>query len=145
MKNYIFDFDKSNNTSTSIFNFRAEKPDYSKMLDDLIIADVMDKNYYLNTTNTTSKTTTIDDVATFIDAKNFLANYGKNNTPYVYGTTYYIGDTPVIFFEDSIQIGFDLYFYNDFSKKSFFNLLPKKIKKTIIDIYVNGLKISIIQ
>ena len=74
MKNYIFDFDKSNNTSTSIFNFRAEKPDYSKMLDDLIIADVMDKNYYLNTTNTTSKTTTIDDVATFIDAKNFLAN-----------------------------------------------------------------------
>lgn len=140
MKNFIFDLNNKK-TSDNIYTFRAKEPNYSKMLDDLISADIKEKNYFLYTTP--KNTTKMSDIEAFLDAKNFLANYKKTKLPYTYNTVYYFGDTPVIFFEDSIQIGFDLYFYNDFNKDDILQLLPKQTKKTIIDIYTNGLKISI--
>ena len=96
----------------------------------------MEKNYYL--TNGNYKTTGdkyldkmiglnentiiinngLKDADAFAKASKFLANYGKSSKttiPYEYGKVYELADgTPIIFFDDSIQIGFDLYYFKDF-------------------------------
>lgn len=160
MKTYTFNL---NNTNKNTFH----SANYSKILDDLIHADIMEKNYYLN--NDYNKSTGdiyfdnmiginsgdikisnngLKDADAFTKAANFLANYGNNNYkfPYEYGKTYTLNDgTPIIFFDDSIQIGFDLYYFKDFKKINFLNSITPKIKKNIISIYTNGLKISIIK
>lgn len=159
MKTYTFNIDNNTiNNST----FRSNN-NYSKMLDDLIHADIMDKNYYLNNDYKTTGDIHLDkiigintssnglkDADAFTKATNFLANYGNKNikfeAPYEYGKIYKLSDgTPIIFFDDSIQIGFDLYYFDDFKKKNFLNTITSNLKKTIISIYTNGLKISIIK
>lgn len=160
MKKYTFDI--NTNTSSSFHN---SKPNYSKILDDLIHADIMEKNYYLKSDykNNTTGDIYLDkmigineysgglkDANAFANAINILNNYNaKKNTnklPYIYGKTYTLDDgTPIIFFDDSVQIGFDLYYYKDFGKPTFINNLSTSIKNTIIDIYYHGLKISIIK
>jgi len=166
MKTYTFNLD--NNTSFKNNTFHTWK-DYSKDLDNLIHADIMEKNYYLNSDNSTTGdiyldkmiginndgiiigSTGLKDADAFAKAADFLANYSKPKSlkislPYEYGKTYKLSDgTPIIFFDDSIQIGFDLYYFDDFKKKNFLSNLTAGLKKTIISIYTNGLKISIIK
>ena len=62
------------------------------------------------------------------------------------GKTYYLmNGTPIIFYDDEIQIGFDLFKYEDFDSDYFIRNLDTSTKKIIIDIYTNAnnLKINI--
>lgn len=163
MKTYTFTINNNNNKSNN-----SKGTNYSEILDNLIHASIAKKNPYLFDNPTTSGDIYLDkmidsdnntkftfiglkDADAFTKAANFLASYGTKNTPiyknsYEYGKTYYLNDdTPIIFFDDSIQIGFDLYYFDDFKKPIFLNSLTPTTKKTIIDIYTNGLKISIIK
>ena len=164
MKTYTFSLGNTNIKNNS---FRNNGTNYSKILDDLIHADIMEKNYYLHNGN--YKTTGdkyldkmiglnenkiiigngLKDADAFAKASKFLANYGKNSKttiPYEYGKVYELADgTPIIFFDDSIQIGFDLYYFKDFGDKYYLNTIKPSLKETIISIYTNGLKISIIK
>jgi hypothetical protein len=88
----------------------------------------------------------------FIKAANFLANY-KNykkiyNLPYILGKMYKLSDgTPIIFYDDEIQIGFDTYSYNDFGNIKFLNNLTSTTKDIIINIYTSNagkIKINIL-
>lgn len=160
MKKYTFELNTNKNSYAN-----SKSTDYSKILDDLIHADIMEKNYYLNnpkwgTTgdiyldkmigiNENNSSIGLKDANAFTKAITFLSNYNKKDNktiPYIYGKTYTLSDgTPIIFFDDSVQIGFDLYYFKDFNKPTFISGLSNTIKNTIIDIYVNGLKISIIK
>lgn len=154
MKKYTFT-KISNNNSSNIGINSGSNTNYSKILDDLIAADIIDKNPYLTSYGYTSPknyyfTDTIgkisDDDIAYIDAIKFFKNYGKKTTrhPYIIGKTYELEDgTPIIFFEDSIQIGFDLYYFDDFSKPLFLKNISTSLKKKIAEIYISGLKISI--
>ena len=43
---------------------------------------------------------------------------------------------PIIFYNDEIQIGTDIYSYSDFSDYNFISSLSPEIKKTIININI---------
>ena len=122
-----YTFGKKNN-NTSIPFCTSSKPNYSKILDDIIIADVIEKNDYLFKPFTKKA----DDAIIFdsligknkdtalSNAIKFLANYKKikksYTIPYIYGKMYTLADgTPIVFYDDEIQIGFDSYKYSDFS------------------------------
>lgn len=157
MKNYTFT--KTSNTNNNSFATAnigyittGSTTDYSKILDDLIAADIADKNTYLYTypKSSTKKTIYLDngiskDSYDYIDAINFFKNYGKNSYhPYILGKTYELSDgTPIIFFEDSVQIGFDLFYFDDFNNPLFLKKFTTPLKKKIAEIYISGLKISI--
>ena len=152
MKTYTFDINnKKTNNNSFLTNIGIN---YSKVLDDLIAADIEDKNYYLKSYS--KKDDIIDNIiyssatsntTDFAKAAKFLANYKKSKKhPYKLNTVYYLSDgTPIMFFEDSIQIGFDLYYFDDFDKDIFLGKLTPSMKETIITIYTDGLKISIIK
>ena len=143
-----YTFNKTNKKNT-IFTNPFHKPDYSSIIDDIILTDVIKKNNYLFKENNNSKVFlnnigygTIDD--DFIKAANFLANYKSNKKkytiiPFTLGKSYKLpnGDY-IIFYDDEIQIGFDTYKYSDFADLSFLNGLSANMKKTIINIYTTG-------
>ena len=151
-----YTFGNKNNSKKNIFSFpkSSNKPNYSKILDDLIIADVIDKNDYLFKSGISTKTKKFEDAIIFNsligntnsaldNAIKFLANYKKlkkNYTiPYTLGKMYTLTDgTPIIFYDDEIQIGFDTYKYTDFSDPLFLSSLNNNTKKLIINIYTNG-------
>lgn len=143
-----YTFGKKNNNSANFFH-TSSKPNYSKILDDIIIADVIKKNSYLLNTGSTY-TNNIDDIligssygyttSDLDKAIKFLANYKKNKKiykiPYTLNKMYTLSDgTPIIFYDDEIQIGFDTYKYADFSDLSFINALTPKKKDIIINIF----------
>ena len=146
-----YTFGKKNNNKNS-FNFfhTSSKPDYSKILDDIIITDIIDKNDFLLKDYSTKKA----DADYFMSktsspalfkATKFLANYNtyskKYTLPYIIGKCYTLSDgTPIVFYENNIQIGYDFFDYDDFNDLSFFDSLTKKNKKIIIDIYLKGAK-----
>ena len=147
-----YTFSKKNNNN-NIFSFQksSSKPNYSKILDDIIISDVIDKNDYLfkNTYNKKKEDSIIfksllnNSSSKLDNAIKFLANYKnikKNySIPYIYGKMYTLTDgTPIVFYDDEIQIGFDTFKYNDFSDSLFLSNLSANTKKLIINIYING-------
>lgn len=142
-----YTFGKKNNKSFNSFH-TSSKPNYSKILDDIIITDVINKNSYLfGKKNDTSNINSILLGASTSDSKldaaiDFLANYKKPKNyylPFKLNTMYTLSDgTPIIFYDDEIQIGFDTFKYTDFSNLSFINALTPKKKKIIIDIYTFG-------
>ena len=154
-----FNFGKSiiNNSTYGTFHTN-NSTNYSKIIDDIILADIVKKNSYLfksknikeNDANTflndigmNTKSYIIDD--DFTKAVKFLANYKKYNKtynlPYTLGKMYTLSDgTPIVFYDDEIQIGFDTYSYSDFTSFNFLNGLNKNTKKIIINIYTNGAK-----
>ena len=145
-----YTFGKKNNNNN--FFHTSSKPNYSKILDDIIITDIIDKNSYLFKNNI--KNDYLDDLIlnakptkyndTLLDAAiKFLANYKtyskKYTLPYIIGKCYTLSDgTPIVFYENNIQIGYDFFDYDDFNDLSFFDSLTKKNKKIIIDIYLKG-------
>lgn len=140
-----YKFYAGNNKNNNIINNGSTN--YSSILDDIIVSDVIKKNSYLfNSYNDylddllTSKPLK-DDNLEFIKAAKFLANYKKNYyklpKKYIYGKMYTLSDgTPVVFYDDEIQIGFDTYKYTDFGDTILLNMLPSKTKKIIINIYL---------
>lgn len=152
-----FKFNTIDNNNINSSNSFCNSTDYSKILDDIIIADIIDKNEYLFTYNKkknddaiidslifgTSPNSNLKANDDFIKATLFLANYKKNKKtykiPYIIGKTYTLSDgTPIVFYDDEIQIGFDWFKYSDFLDTSFLNNLTNKAKKTIINIYTYG-------
>lgn len=153
-----FNFYTKNNSS-SIFLDNNKPTNYSSILDNIITTDIIKKNSYLFNTKkadddlidsligndpiilTGSTLKASDD---FTKAATFLANYKKYkktyNLPYIIGKMYTLSDgTPIIFYDDEVQIGFDTFKYTKFADFSFLNSLTKKTKKTIINIYTFGI------
>lgn len=150
-----FTFGKTNNKKNNSFLFNNSSTNYSKIIDNGILADLMKKNSYLfknykddyyddillNAKPTYEKNTSDID-----KALKLLANYKKlkksYTLPFKLNTTYTLTDgTPIIFYDDEIQIGFDVYKYNSFSDISFLNTLNNKTKNIIINIYnTSGIK-----
>lgn len=151
MKTYTFNANEFNNNSNIIIDtFRTEShTDYSKMLDDIITADVIKKNSYLfdATPSINISSNLKDDTTEFIKAAKFLASYKepkKNKLKFIIGKNYKLIDgTPIIFYDDEIQIGFDVFKYSDFNMSTFLEHLKPSTKKIIIDIYTKSNDINI--
>lgn len=157
-KTFTFNSKKNNNNGTFLIN-NSKPTNYSETLDNIIAADIIKKNDYLfdiEIPSTPIFTSLIDNTPIilngsklkasddFTKATKFLANY-KNykktyKIPYILGKMYTLSDgTPIIFYDDEIQIGFDTYKYSDFNDYSFLNSLTSAKKKTIINIFTTGL------
>lgn len=155
MKTYTFNINKKN-TSDKFFTFnlfpKSNKTDYSKTLDNIIYDNMMKVNPYLKSKEEIDTSVLIFNTANnlnenieFKKAANFLANYNKMKTfPYIIGKLYKLIDgTPVMFYEDEVQIGHDVYTYEEFNDISFLNTISEPKKKIIIDIFTNGLNVNI--
>lgn len=149
MKTYTFTTNTLNNGT-----------DYSEILNNIIFDTVIKNNPYLMETEKKAKEDTLIDAMfdkigstctfkckslkdddKFIKACDFLANYGKGKNsfkiPYKLNTIYRLTDgTPVIFYDDEIQIGTDLYSYSSFGDTDFISALTPEKKKIIIDINI---------
>ena len=152
MKTYTFNANECNNTSNSINSFFRTTTDYSAMLDDIITADIVKKNSYLlgasTSVNITNSNNDSFNPKEFAKAVEFLANYNKpkNNKKLniIIGETYFLMDgTPIIFYDDEIQIGFYTFKYSDFALSSLIENLKPSTKKIIIDIYTKTNTINI--
>ena len=147
MKTYTFTTSNINNSKNFIDEIigKSKSTNYSKILDDIIYDNVIKKNSYLFTGM--KKSRYIGNVdSDFLKAAEFLANYKepKNKSHFIIGRTYYLSDnTPIIFYDDEIQIGFDVFKYSDFGSIDFINASTPNAKKTIIDIYTNAKNLTI--
>lgn len=162
MKTTTFYINKSNKNNSNNNHSFLGFADYSKMLDAIITSNVKAKNPYLfgedydlsdlgystkkpvkiNITLNKKKSCngcplkdicdnsyTID---TFMDAVKFLNSYeGKDD----YDFKLFDG-TPVKFFGNTVQIGYDLYYIKNNDYSSFYDMLDEPTKKNIIDIYI---------
>lgn len=142
---------KNNNKNTNTFcsncAYCTKSTDYSKMLDDLINADIKEKNPWLYTGDTTPKTIKIkiNDPNSMANVYSFFNGYKfTNNCPFIKDKIYYLADgTPFYLTDDYITIGFNTYYFYEFGNPIFINGLTDSFKKTIATIYINGLKITI--
>ena len=148
MKTYTFTTSNINNSKNFIDEIigKSKSTNYSKILDDIIYDNVIKKNSYLFTGM--KKSRYIGDVdSDFLKAAEFLANYKEPKNKlydFIIGRTYYLSDnTPIIFYDDEIQIGFDVFKYSDFTSTDFISTIAPKMKNTIIDIYTNARNLTI--
>ena len=125
---------------------------YSQILDDIILSTVKKNNSYLF--NTKKKDDGLIDAmfneldhtyiykrdSLFAEACKILANYGKKKSimkDIKLGKIYRLENgLPIIFYNDEIQIGTDIYSYSDFNDYNFISSLSPEIKKTIININI---------
>lgn len=125
---------------------------YSQILDDIILSTVKKNNSYLF--NTKKKKDDLIDAmfneldhtyiykrdSLFAEACKILANYGKKKSimkGIKLGKIYRLENgLPIIFYNDEIQIGTDIYSYSDFNDYNFISSLSPEIKKTIININI---------
>lgn len=144
-------------TNTSFFPKNSNTTNASAILDNLIAANLIAKNNYLFKKKSTSPIiisgSILEDTSDkLIDAANFIADYKSICTlkkiPFMIGNMYKLSDgTPIIFYDDEVQIGFDTYKYSKFKNISFLNSLPATKKMLIINIYtkgINDIKINIL-
>lgn len=154
MKTYTFN--TSNNNTNKFFTFsflKKNKPtDYSKILDDIILDNLIETNSYLKDYKTKEEDAKIFTASTaslkddeFNEAAIFLANYGKmNHFPFEIGKIYKLSNgSSIIFYDDEVQIDRDIYSYSKFNDINFLNTLSAPKKKLIIDIYTNGANVNI--
>ena len=148
MTTYDIKFTDNHLKNTNIFIF------YSQILDDIILSTVKKNNSYLF--NTKKEDDLIDAMfdelnhtyiykplkgdTLFAKACDILANYGKKKNTMKgikLGKIYRLENgLPIIFYNDEIQIGTDIYSYSDFSDYDFISSLSPEIKKTIISINI---------
>ena len=147
MKTTVFTINNNNNNNAN----------YSKILDNIILDTMMKNNSYLfEDTEKKTNDAIIDAMFDVIDttyifdkhlkgdkfakACQFLANYGKKKTfdiPYQLNKLYRLADgTAIIFYDDEVQIGTDIYKYSDFNDINFINGLTPEKKKVIININI---------
>ena len=141
---------KFNNTTNNANNGNI----YSKMLDDIILDTVIKNNSYLRNAKKEKEATLIDAMFAKIDntyinkslkgddlftkACKILAGYNKKKAKGItLGKVYRLADgTAIIFYDDEIQIGTDLYSYADFDDYNFISGLTPEKKKIIIEINI---------
>lgn len=142
MKHYTFKTYTPNN------NINNKSNNYSKILDDIILSDVIKQNNYLKTKKKNDNLITslfnnkkkndikiiIKDTYNIIDVIN---KYYNNDIIFEKGIKYNYAGIPVIFYDDEIQIGFDTYSYNDLRNINFINSLTPKDKENITKIFIN--------
>ena len=155
MKKYTFNnLNNTNKFNTSFNPFYTESTDYSKILDDLIFDDIMDKNPWLNeyTKNNIDALIIADkkpiktNDSDFIEAFNFLKNYNENNiSKYFIKDKYYeLSDGTLFCISDNyIYMNGKFHWFDDIKKKNFYTLFTPAEKKTICTIYTDSLKITI--
>lgn len=143
MTHTTFRINNNNNATTFNSDYSFHKSsDYSKALDAIIAANIKASNPYLNGYSCCNilKSEPITDE--FTSAANFLANYDKKKTkkiPFIIGKIYKLSNgTPIIFYDDEIQIGFDLFSYSSFGDKLFLKKMNPAAKKLIIKIFTSG-------
>ena len=141
MKTYTFtksDFNNSKKNFIDEIIGKSKSTNYSK---------IIDENQYLFTKPTVCNSYAEDITSDFLKAANFLANYKEPKNKlydFIIGRTYYLSDnTPIIFYDDEIQIGFDVFKYSDFTSTDFISAIAPKMKNTIIDIYTNARNLTI--
>ena len=173
IKKYTF----STNNNSKNFNISGcpfcnkcnKSTDYSKMLDDLIAADIKEKNPWLYGSYNIDDDYIISEPkkikikinSSYIDddlenafifgnkkysyntAFNFFKNLGCLNCPFKKNVKYKLTDgTYLTITDDYIHINDEMYFFNLMDDTFFLNL-NKPLKKTIATIYIDGLKINI--
>ena len=160
MKTYTFSLNNNNTNTTTFSNnlFRTKSTDYSKILDDLILDDIIEKNSWLGITKKKTNDTFIDNLIKeskkyeytpfsddlFKKSTLYLFNFDKYNCPFKKDKTYELSDgTMITITDDYIHINEKMYFFNQFGDTLFINALPKKEKKAICTIYTDSLKITI--
>lgn len=153
MKRYTIKINKNNNN----FSFRNLINNPSKSLDDLIFSNLIKMNPYLgkkknddildamfadaglntddhiiipNRDNSYLLKGNLD--TEFIKAANFLSSYTPKKRTY----TLFDG-TPIEFFEDEIQIGYDLIPLYKLSSSKYYSSFTPETKKTIINIFIS--------
>ena len=149
MTKYTFSLKNNNNTST-FFTPKTKSTDYSKILDDLILDDLIKKNPWLNTSySSANEPTTIkikfkDDNDLYSNVCKFFADKDYLKKTFIKDKIYYLADgTPFYLTDDYITIGFNTYYFYEFGNPIFINGLTDSFKKTIATIYIDGLKIII--
>ena len=150
MKHYTIKINKNNNN----FSFRNLINNPSKSLDDLILSNMTKMNPYLeknddtldamlreanigtsdriiilNNSDSPLKDYTNDE---FARAAKFLSSYTPNKKKYIL-----FDDTPIKFFEDEIQIGYDLIPLYKLSSPKYYSAFTPETKKIIINIYIS--------
>lgn len=163
-----YTFSLKNNPST-FYTPKYKSTDYSKVLDDLIAADIKDKNPWLFGSTTTNTCTgcplasscnpkikiniktkdPLEDIFawgntnySYNTAFNFLANL-NNFGPFEKDVKYKLSTGDIITItDDYIHINDQMYFFNLMDNNFFYNL-SANMKKTIATIYIAGLKITI--
>ena len=144
---YTFSLKDNNKTNPSIY-YNTDSTNYSKILDDLINANIKEKNAsWLNYDTPATKTIKINISSPKFMSKTYSYFNGfkfGDSCPYIEDKIYYLADgTPFYFTKDYITIGFNTYYFYEFANPLFIKGLTKDFKKTIATIYINGLKITI--
>ena len=156
MKHYTVKFNNTKNNSN--FSFRnLFRRNSSKTLDDIILSNVVKMNPYLKKTyssdplldamfedaglDTTDNIIVIpnrtryllkDDIdLDFITAANFLSSYTPEKKYYTL-----FDNTPVVFFEDEIQIGSTLIPLYKLSDSRYYRTFDRKTKNIIINLFI---------
>ena len=151
MKRYTIKINKNNNSNGSIFFNNA-----SKNLDDLIFSNLKKMNPYINTGSDRTLDAMFDEAGfnlddhiiipnrnyssilkndfgnEFIKAAKFLSTYTPTKKTY----TLFDG-TPIGFFEDEIQIGYDLIPLYKLSSPKYYSTFTPKTKNIIINIFIS--------
>ena len=169
MKKYTFKIKNNPSTFNCPFYDKCNKStDYSKILDDLINADIAEKNPWLfgNNDNTTTTSGNIkitlknkptnnllgeihailnkkdeyDDYINYINTFDIFNLCNMYIPKKLYKTTN--GDSFMIL-DDAILINGKMFFFDDLNNNTFIDSLNSFTKKTIATIYVAGLKITI--
>lgn len=159
MKKYTFTLNNNPSTYTCPF---YKSTDYSKVLDDLIAADIKKNNPWLYNDNytptkkikikiNTTPTISEDLEKTFIFGKKyndyskackFLSNFSKFS-PFKKNKTYKLSSGDYIeITDDYIHINDEMFFFNLMDDTFFYNL-DDKMKDIICVIYTDGAKITI--
>ena len=148
MTTYDIKFTDNNINNTNNVNI------YSQIHDDIILSTIKKNNSYLF--NTKKEDDLIDAMFDELDhtyiykplkgndlfakACDILANYGKKKNTMKgikLGKIYRLENgLPIIFYNDEIQIGTDIYSYSSFSDYDFISSLSPEVKKTIININI---------
>ena len=144
-----YTFSLKNNNNNTFYTPKSKSTNYSKILDDLIFSDIKEKNTWLNTSGSSSTDTikikfnnSTDDLYSKLCKYFYYTDNIKGS--FIKDKIYYLSDgTPFYITDDYITIGFDTYYFYEFGKPTFFAGLSDNIKKTICEIYIDGLKITI--
>lgn len=169
MKKYTFTL--KNNPST-FYTPSYKSTDYSKILDDLINADIAEKNPWLYSSgnddaiytpsskikitlnnNTYTSNNLLGEIHAILNKKdeydsyiNYLNNFNIFDLGKMYKkkTLYKLGSgIKFMILEDGILINGKMIFFDDLNDNLFFCNLGENMKKTIATIYIDGLKITI--
>lgn len=133
---------------------KSKSTDYSKILDDLIFDDIMDKNDWLSKYFTKKKDDEI--MSTIISTskkeddlyKKALAYFSKPNKYNLFkifkkDTDYTIGGTTFCITDDYIHIGDKTYWFDNFNDENYIKFFTPEEKKILCIIYTDNLKITI--